>query len=495
MHLPISIAIFLLSSLAVAQTAPPAATQPQTAPDPLATNQSQPQAIDFNSLGDKQRGQIDSLLQSPDWPIRVFALLRLERYTGSAVAGRVQRLLKDQSWQVRCFAIRQSKRMRIEIAPQTFAEESDARVIRTALRHGVALDEESVTKVATMLLRTKGIDELMLGLEIATASEIAKVRLDATKRAERLIRNMDNATAALISRRLSVIVNAFPAPQTSPAWQNWLREQGKNFALEPASTQQRRSLNAKPPMIAELEDETFTRLLDYLGFLRQRNLDLVICMDSTASMIPMISQVRAGVDSLILFLNDISREMRLAFVAYRDHDNPPTWDWHPFTKDIQSIRKYLFDLRITGGADYPEAVLDGLIACTDLKWNKQAERQIILVGDAPPHEKDEYRVRALLESMRDDGIMVQAVHVPMEYPEGRVTRMPASQAEGADEWLKTYNTTTGAMFAEIADVGGGRKTELKDAEKLVPSIMHFTIEEAWWPVFDEFYEMYIDLCR
>jgi hypothetical protein len=290
-------------------------------------------------------------------------------------------------------------------------------------------------------------------------------------------------------------VNAVPAPQTSPEWQTWLRQQGKNFALEPAITQQRASLNAKPPMIAELEDETFTRLLDYLGSLRQRTLDLVICMDATASMIPMVNQARAGVDSLILFLNDISREMRLAFIAYRDHDNPPAWDWHPFTKDIQSIRKYLFDLRITGGADYPEAVLDGLTACTDLKWNKQAERQIILVGDAPPHERDVYRVRALLESMRDDGIMVQAVHVPMKYPENHLTRVPVSQVDQSDEWLKTYNITTGEMFAEIANVGGGRKTELTDAEELVPSIMHFTIEEAWWPAFDEFYEMYVGLCR
>jgi hypothetical protein len=33
------------------------------------------------------------------------------------------------------------------------------------------------------------------------------------------------------------------------------------------------------------------------------------------------------------------------------------------------------------------------------------------------------------------------------------------------------------------------------ADELVPAVMHLTIEEAWWPVFDEFYEVYVTLCR
>src|SRR5688572_1432300 len=116
---------FLLSSVAGAQTPP--ATQPQTAPptrpDPFATSSTtQPAPIAFDSLGEKERAQIESLLQSPDWPIRVFALLRLERYAGNSVVDHVERMLKDQSWQVRCFAIRQAQRMKIEIAAESFAE-------------------------------------------------------------------------------------------------------------------------------------------------------------------------------------------------------------------------------------------------------------------------------------------------------------------------------------------------------------------------------------
>ena len=89
-----------------------------------------------------------------------------------------------------------------------------------------------------------------------------------------------------------------------------------------------------------MDPKTLGRLLDYLAALRKRDLDLAIVMDSTASMLPMINEARAGVDSLILFLSDISGSMRLAFVAYRDHDNKPVWEGHRFTDDVESIRHF-----------------------------------------------------------------------------------------------------------------------------------------------------------
>jgi hypothetical protein len=83
----------------------------------------------------------------------------------------------------------------------------------------------------------------------------------------------------------------------------------------------------------------------------------------------------------------------------------------------------------------------------------------------------------------------------MEYRAGFEESLPPIKAVEAQQWLEQYNKTTGEMFASIAESGGGRKTEMKQADELVPSIMHFTIEEAWWPVFDEFYEANLGLCR
>jgi hypothetical protein len=388
--------------------------------------------------------------------------------------------------------------MHIEIEATAFKDEMDPHVLRAALRAGIALPAEQIKPHARRLLNTRGIEELMLGLEIAASSDVAEIRADAEKRAVPLVKNMDEAVALLVTRRLSLIlgVSGGPgAPDSARAWRAWVASKADKVTLAQPEAIRHACWHASTPLLDELDDDAFERLLDYLSSLRQRDLDLVIVMDATASMVPMVNQVRAGIDSLILFMSDISRKMRLAFVAYRDHDNQPVWDGHPFTTDITSIRKYLFDLRITGGADYPEAVLDGLAACEKLEWNKQATREIVLVGDAPPHDEDVYQVHAVVNAYRDMGITVHAVHVPMEYPNGHYRRLAPDEAEAARKWLEDYNGSTGRMFAEIADAGGGKKTELKAAEDLVPSIMHFTIEEAWWPVFDEFYGVYLELCR
>ena len=476
-------ALGMSPGVTIAQT-----TKPQLAP-------SAPARLDYSNLDADQRTQLEQMLKSPDWPIRVFALLRLERYQGEVVREHIRALLRDEHWQVRCFAIREAQRASIPLEAAAFAEETDPRVIRAALRHGVTLDEKQIESVTSRLLRIKGIDELMLGLEIAAACENPGIRADAAKRAGRLIQGMDDSIAALVSRRLATLFDAVPAPEDANQWRQWLRAHREQLEFAPARSNQLTADLSSQPLIAELEDEAFTRLLDYLGSLRQRDLDLVIVMDATSSMIPMVNQARAGIDALILFLSDISREMRLAFIAYRDRDNAPIWDGHPFTDDIASIRNYLFSLRITGGADLPEAVLQGFNACAGLKWNKQAERQIVLVGDAPPHEEEIYQVRAAVESYRDMGITTHAVHVPMQHAADYLRSMTPDRLIHEREKLHAYNTTTGSVFADIADAGGGQKTQMDDAALLVPQIMHFTIEEAWWPVFDEFYELYLQLCR
>jgi Mg-chelatase subunit ChlD len=491
-------ALSCVASLARGQTAPATAPVDHLAPPPASSAPAGlrgPERVPWAELNAQSVEQLTAVLKDPNWPIRVFGLLRLERYSGDEPQNFVRAALSDEAWQVRCFAIRQASHMRIDIAPAALAEEMDPHVLRAALRHGVAIPAEQIEPHAKRLLKTRGIEELLLGLELAACSDIEEVRTEAEKRATRLIKNMEDGVALLIARRLAVVVGLDAPPEDGREWRAWLASTGEKVTLASPEASRRAGAHAAAPLIAEIDDEVFTRLLDYLSSLKQRDLDLVIVMDATASMIPMVNSARAGVDALILFMSDISRSMRLAFIAYRDHDNAPVWDGHPFTTDIASIRKYLFDLRITGGADYPEAVLEGLTACAELTWNKKAEREIVLVGDAPPHEEDLYKVRELLDTLRNSGITVHAVHVPMQYPKGYFERLAPERADAARQWLQDYHESTGKAFADIADGGGGKKAELTRAEELVPAVMHFTIEEAWWSVFDEFYGMYLELCR
>ena len=61
--------------------------------------------------------------------------------------------------------------------------------------------------------------------------------------------------------------------------------------------------------------------------------------------------------------------------------------------------------------------------------------------------------------------------------------------------MVSHNADTAEAFAEVARKGGGEKVRLDEADRLVPAIMHLTITETWWPAFDEFYALYLELCR
>lgn len=477
------LAVCLSGSASKAQAQTPATPDAGTIPG--AAGGAKPVArMIWSTVNPREKEIVERLLESDHWPLRVFALLRLERFQGPEVEKLIRDHIRDNAWQVRCFALRQARQCSMTIAPEALKGETEPRVIRAALRAGVKLDEAFVTKGTKKLMRIRGIDELLLGIEIAAASDIEPLRAEARRRVIRILGNLDDSLSIRFSNRLARILDIKKTPRSLDQWRIWYQSVGKSITLSPPVDAQ--SLAPRPATeIATMEADIFSRLIDYLDFLKQRDLEMVIAMDFTSSMLPMINETRAGVDALILFMSDISRTMRLGFVAYRDHDNTPVFEQHDFTNQVASVRDFLFNVRVTGGADFPEAVLDGLTACAGYDWSRSASSQIILVGDAPPHERDMYQLMNLLESLQNREITVHAVHVPLKrgvYP------MPES-------WFIKFNSQTEKTFAQIAERGGGRQITLNESEALVLSIMHFTLEEGWWPVFDEFYGLYLEICR
>lgn len=439
--------------------------------------------IDWVRTPPRERDVITELLASEHWPLRVFALLRLERFTGDDVEAMVRGRLTDNTWQVRCFAIRQAIQMGYHVDPTELPGEAEPHVIRAAVRAGIDLDPEFVAAGTRKLLRIRDVEMLLLGLEIASGTDDEELRAEAQQRFERIVNNMNGLVLARTSRRLARIAGIEPRPQNLDEWRAWYRAHRRDIPLAPPVSE----TGVKPAPrteIASMDPETFGRLIAYLNFLKQRDLEVAIAMDFTNSMTPMINQARAGVDSLIVFLNDISRTMALGFVAYRSHETPI--QWHDFTRDVESVRNFLFNVQIIGGRDFPENVRRGLAECVELEWSEAAAKQVILVGDAPCFENETYQVMNLIDALRERGIIVHAVHVPVA--QGFYTHV-------TPQWINNFNRDTDRFFEQMAYRGGGRKVILIDAEQLVPSIMHFALEESWWPIFDEFYELYLDACR
>jgi len=438
---------------------------------------------------------LEQMLEADDWAFRALGLMRLDRYRTDEISGFLTEALSDSSWQVRCYAIRHAWRAGEAIDPAAFVNEEDPRVIRALLHHGVAVDAEKVNELTERLLKTRTVDALLMGIEMGAGATDEEVRQHASERALTLVRNMNAQIGAVVTRRLAAVVGLDPAPQNLEQWRMWLASISKDWRLPPPRPP---ALPTELPPIAAADAETFARLRDYMGVLRQRDLEMVLAIDATNSMMPMIDQVKADVDGLILFLSDVSSTMRLGLLAYRDTDNPGKLvEGHPLSTDLESLRNFLFGLQTPGGATYPESVLSGLHGCRQFEWSEHAEREIIIIGDAPPHDYDKSEVRSLLEWFQGQGFTVHAVHVPMEWPPAALDRMNPNVAQQQEQWRAEYNLSTQQVFQEMANFGGGQLVELdlSAQDDLVRSVMKLTIERQWWEYFDEFYDGYLELCR
>jgi Mg-chelatase subunit ChlD len=118
--------------------------------------------------------------------------------------------------------------------------------------------------------------------------------------------------------------------------------------------------------------------------------DLAFVVDTTSSMGGMIASAQQHmIEVMEAVVKSANLDLQLGVVEYRDH--PPqertfVYRLYPFTGDLQKARKTIQNLKVMGGGDAPEAVLDGVLAaCNELEWRKHARRLLVLVGDAPPH--------------------------------------------------------------------------------------------------------------
>ena len=118
-------------------------------------------------------------------------------------------------------------------------------------------------------------------------------------------------------------------------------------------------------------------------------LDLVFCVDITASMTPFIDAARAQMLRILEELRaSIGEGLRVSVVAYRDHGAPQLLETSVFSTNGKDTETFLKGLVVASGpynTDSAEAVFSGLAACVALPWREGAYHTLVLVGDAPPH--------------------------------------------------------------------------------------------------------------
>lgn len=438
----------------------PAATAPAPAPAPGLKPQ-------FKDAGDLENATIKHLLEDSAWPRRAIAAVRLERFGCDESQAMTVGLLNDRAWQVRAFAIRTLSRRGTNIDAAWLTDGQDPRIIRDALRYRWPIALERVQRAVKVLAKSTDLEDKMLAAEIGAASGDKDLLEQARNATKQVILKMNRAEAGALSSRLAALTGQ-RGLYRAMEWQNWLMKVGRGFEVKPVI-----ALEAGVPgtsRIAQLDVEQFAALDTYMTRLSEREVDLVICLDCTASMGRELAAAQGGLDDLMLFVRDMVASFRIAIVAYRDRGDEFETQSEGFTDDPAEARKQLWQLSADGGGDTPEAVYPALkLAYTQLKWMPNSARTLVLVGDSPPHIGYGDLSAKLAQRAKD---------------EGRVTTH-AIQAKNKEV----------KHFAEIAAAGGGRCVLLKNNESLVPEIAGLTLADRFEDEFAEFFEVYLELCR
>ena len=120
-----------------------------------------------------------------------------------------------------------------------------------------------------------------------------------------------------------------------------------------------------------------------------KKIQLFLLNDVTGSMAPCFVQLRRNI---ITVGNGLSRDIPglvLGVAALKDYcDDGSTYLYReqPFTPNFNQIHSFMEALSTGGGGDAPEAYEFGLHRAAELKWDKGAEKLLVLCGDEVPHE-------------------------------------------------------------------------------------------------------------
>lgn len=118
-------------------------------------------------------------------------------------------------------------------------------------------------------------------------------------------------------------------------------------------------------------------------------IDLVVSFDTTGSMYPVLSQVRTEVEKFVHTMFSEFSDLRLGIIAhgdYCDKDDPYTIRVMDLTRDEDKLCKFVNETQKTYGGDADECyelVLN--TARTVINWREEAQRVLVLIGDASPH--------------------------------------------------------------------------------------------------------------
>ena len=124
-------------------------------------------------------------------------------------------------------------------------------------------------------------------------------------------------------------------------------------------------------------------------------------------------------------------DLRIGLILYRDYNDDYLYKRLPvkrfdFTTNLTAFKRYLNGISIKGteGGDIPEAVYEALYASIQyFDWRDDAQKRIILIGDAEPHPTPRGPVAITKETVtqlaQEKSISLDCIIVPDDKEEAR----------------------------------------------------------------------------
>jgi Mg-chelatase subunit ChlD len=197
--------------------------------------------------------------------------------------------------------------------------------------------------------------------------------------------------------------------------------------------------------------------------IRREGLEVVVALDQTGSMGEVIGAAKANVRELLRRLRSIAPKVRVGLVTYDD----AAYVRALLTTDEDELERALKRVEAAGGEDYEEGVDKAIrLAAKQEKvaWSRKAQRVVVVVGDAPPHEDDfEPLLRAIAAARADPDF-----DAPL-----RVDTVSTAQGSEVDaDGLVPH-------FAAIARAGHGSALRLRSTRDLVAELVTSSFGPSW----------------
>ncbi|MDP7062206.1 MAG: VWA domain-containing protein, partial [Planctomycetota bacterium] len=284
--------------------------------------------------------------------------------------------------------------------------------------------------------------------------------------------------------------------ETPKQWGKWWKDHKHQHVL--------------PEVIVERDPDEEERGSVSSGFverafdLRSAGMELVIVMDSTGSMQTTIDATVLALKDFTAIIEGISPKFRLGLVEYKDTNDISGGAKivEPLHKNSDKVRKKLERVTASGGGDFPESVLGGLEAALSDKigWGRSTNKLVMIVGDAPPHERDLEKTIAAAEAANKSPFGVDASLLLEVTKEGnsaskRGVRPFIISALGVG--TTGVNGDTRSSFQDISEAGGGAYAEVllntrsgQASADIAAHILGLSFGSRWSDQTDAFVEIF-----